>query len=80
MSVMIYGELIWEKPHCAMVVHQQLGREKLEFGRNQTMNGRNCPGATLRILLRLQLHPQRGILHPQSLVCTPNVFTLQGWQ
>ena len=31
-------------------------------------------GATLRILLRLQLHPQRGILHPQSLVCTPNVF------
>ena len=34
------------------------------------------PVATLRILLWLQLHPQCGILHPQSLVCTPNVFLL----
>ena len=56
------------------------GTGKIGVGRNQAMNGRMCPGATLRILLRLQLHPQRGILHPQSLVCTPNVFTLQGWQ
>ena len=35
-------------------------------------------GAALCILLRLHLQPQCGILQPQSVVCTPNVFTVHG--